>query len=48
MGFGLPILTAGISQRVAYAGAMTAGKLVSGAAATEMRAILAEIRGLVS
>ena len=46
--FGLPILAAGTTQRVAYAEAMTAGKLVSGAAAAELRAILAELRGLVA
>ena len=46
--FGLPILTAGTAQRVAYAEAMTAGKLVSGAAAEEMRTILAELRGLAT
>jgi chromosome partitioning protein len=46
--FGLPILAAGTTQRVAYAEAMTAGKLVSGAAAAEMRTILEELRGLVA
>jgi len=44
----LPILAAGTTQRVAYAEAMTAGKLVSGAAAAEMRTILEELRGLVA
>lgn len=46
--YGLPVLTAGLSQRVAYADAMTYGATVlehdpRGAAAAEVRALAAEI-----
>ena len=46
--FGLPVMEAGTTQRVAYAEAMTAGATVieqdpKGAAANEIRAILAEL-----
>ena len=49
--FGLPILTASTTQRVAYAEAMTRGRTViedqpDGPAATEIRAILAELEGV--
>lgn len=50
--FGLPILRSGTTQRVIYAEALTAGRTVlelgpHGAAAQEMRVILAELRELM-
>ena len=49
--FGLPILTASTTQRVAYAEAMTRGRTViedqpDGPAAAEIRAIVAELEGV--
>ncbi len=51
--FDMPILRAGTSQRVAYADALTAGLTViesqpRGAAAEEIRALLAEIQGMTA
>jgi chromosome partitioning protein len=51
--FDMPILRAGTAQRVAYADALTAGSTViesqpRGAAAEEIRALLAEIQGMAA
>ncbi len=51
--FDMPILRAGTAQRVAYADALTAGSTViesqpRGAAAEEIRALLAEIQGMTA
>lgn len=46
-GFGLPVLSAGTTQRIGYAEAMTEGRGLAGAAAEEMREIANEVRGIV-